>query len=173
MSIVVIVAFSVSALTNPYAITVLISLLILFIFPLFLFSAAFSYVFDRMETAQTVFSNVCSLMGSIIGIAMIVIDSYAPNYSMLMHGIFSFFDIFYIPFGIFYFTQKQYLKCTYANTCDSLSFEDYTGKEFVIILVAMLVQIPLFGLWLVAADASKNRNKLTGVFKHLVRNDCN
>ncbi|XP_035703760.1 ATP-binding cassette sub-family A member 8-B isoform X2 [Folsomia candida] len=167
MEIVVILAFNLTAFTNPYAITITLGLLILFIFPCLLFSAAFSYVFDRMETAQSVFSQLCSWMGMIVGIAMILIDNLAPDSAMLMHVIFSFLDIFYIPFGIFYFTQKQYFKCTFANTCDSLSFKDYTGHEFTVMAVAMLVQIPIYSFWLLVADVVKNGGRMSGVFKFL------
>jgi hypothetical protein len=58
MEIVVILAFNVPAFTNPYALTVTLFLLVLFILPCLLFSAAFSYLFDRMETSQSVFSQV-------------------------------------------------------------------------------------------------------------------
>lgn len=70
MQVLVIYIFGVTAFTNPFAITVVVCLLLLFIFPCLLFSAAFSYLFDRMETAQSVFSQVCSWMGYIMGLAV-------------------------------------------------------------------------------------------------------
>jgi hypothetical protein len=70
MEIAIIYAFDVEAFTNPYAITITVVLLILFILPCLLFSAVFSYFFDRMESAQAVFSQVCSMMGYLFAIAV-------------------------------------------------------------------------------------------------------
>lgn len=70
MQIVTVVAFGVSSFANPFALTVTVVLLLLYIMPCLLASAAFSYLFDRMETAQTVFSQVCSWTGLLFGIAV-------------------------------------------------------------------------------------------------------
>jgi hypothetical protein len=41
------------------------------------------------------------------------------------------------------------------------------GKEFIIMVVAMLVQIPIYFFWLLAADVYKN-GRMPGLFKFLV-----
>lgn len=65
-----ILAFSLSPFMNPYAMIVTITLLLLFIPSCLLLSTIFSYMFDRLESAQSIFSPVSSWMGTLAGIGV-------------------------------------------------------------------------------------------------------
>ncbi len=62
--------FQLAAFMNPYALTITTVLLLLFIVPSLLFSTWFSYLFDRLESAQSVFSPISSWMGTIAGVVV-------------------------------------------------------------------------------------------------------
>jgi hypothetical protein len=70
MEIAIIYAFNVGAFTNPYAIIITVVLLIMFILPCLLFSAIFSYFFDRLESAQSIFQPLCYFTGMICAAAV-------------------------------------------------------------------------------------------------------
>lgn len=62
--------FQVEAFMNIYAMTVLLGLLLLYLIPSQIFNVLFSYLFDRMETAQTVFSQIAHWGGSVVAFAV-------------------------------------------------------------------------------------------------------
>lgn len=78
------------------------------------------------------------------------------SHILIMHGFFSALDIFYIPFGIFYWINKQYILCTANDTCDKLTFSDYLGPEMLIMALCLVVQIPIFLMLVVIADVVKH-----------------
>lgn len=62
--------FSIEAYTNGYAFTMLFILLALFIPSSLLFSAVFSYAFNTLEAAETVYSQLASWSGTMVGIVV-------------------------------------------------------------------------------------------------------
>lgn len=86
---------------------------------------------------------------------------------LITHAAFSALDVFYIPFGIFYFVNKQYLLCTVTDTCGSLSWDNYFEPEILVMVFVMLVQIPVFTLLILIADVLKNGGSIKSIFVSL------
>jgi len=101
---------------------------------------------------------------------MLLVDAFAADthIPLILHSIFSAVDIFYIPFGIFYYTNKQYITCTVFDTCDLIGFKNYLGSEFLVMGLAMLLQIPLFLVILVVVDVIKNGGNSLDALQFLV-----
>jgi hypothetical protein len=83
------------------------------------------------------------------------------NVVIVIHAVFCFLDVFYIPFGVFYFVNKQYFICTFTDTCNELSWESYMGTEFLVMFFAMVAQIPIFSALLLIADVLKDGGKFS------------
>jgi len=80
MQVAIVYAFNVEAFTNVYAAMTMIILLMTCILPTLLFTAAFSYLFNKMESAQRVFFNIsviagyfCMLLVSLLNMFIITI----------------------------------------------------------------------------------------------------
>jgi ATP-binding cassette subfamily A (ABC1) protein 5 len=94
---------------------------------------------------------------------MILVDGLAPTKALVVHIVFCAVNIFYIPYGIFYWINKQYIICTVQGTCDDQSFGDYLGPEILAMGIALLVQVPTFSAFLILADFLKNGGRVSDI----------
>ena len=169
--------FQVEALTNPYAMTILAGMFLLYIIPSQLFGASFSYLFDSLETAQAVYSQVASWAGMIVAIVVILLDNLYPAdpwIVRMIHITMCALDVFYIPYGLFYWLIKSYLEVkvtdVFVDTETELGFGTYNRIEIIAPLICMLAQIPLFFLLLVTADVIKSGGRPSEAVKSLILN---
>jgi len=100
---------------------------------------------------------------------IIILDSIYPEATVVyvIHYVACAVDVFYIPFGAFYWVNKQYIVCTIKNDCDQLGFDNYSGKEFISMIVCMLLQIPVFSLLLMIVDVKNQGGRASDVFSYL------
>ena len=81
-----------------------------------------------------------------------------------IHIISAFLAPVYIPFGIIFYIQNQYVKCSMANTCDSVTISDYMILEVWILYVALAFHTVLWAFGLRAADVIKDGGSLRSLF---------
>ncbi|ODM93723.1 ATP-binding cassette sub-family A member 5 [Orchesella cincta] len=171
MQIGLIYIYALPAFMNPYAMIVSVFLLLFFIPSCLLFSTAVSYFFDRLESAQSIFSPISSWAGTLFGIAIIIMDGLSSvsgsKHVLISHSIFSALNVFYIPFGVFYWINKKYILCSILDNCDELGFKDYLSPEIVIMAVCLIVQIPIFVVLVLVADIVKNEGSIGSAIKSI------
>lgn len=107
-----------------------------------------------------------------------------------LHILFAFVSPVYIPFGIIYYIQRQYLVCSIYRNCDSVTlrysyiiilkmyhgliFSDYMIVEIYILYFAILFHTVLWGFVLKAADIIKDGGTIKSMFQKrvaIVQND--
>merc|ERR1719341_1749882 len=83
----------------------------------------------------------------------------------ILHIIFAFISPVYIPFGIIYYIQRQYIVCSIFRTCDSVGFSDYMVLEIYILYVALIFHTVLWGFGLKAVDIIKDGGSIKSMFQ--------
>lgn len=162
-----IVAFNFKALLIPAAFGILTSMYILYILPGLLYIGCVSYLFDSMESGQFIFA-FASWTGMIPYFAVMLTNSFqvlGGDLATGLHIAFAFISPVYIPFGIIYYIQNQYLFCSITRTCDSLTFSDYMVVEIYILYVALIFHTVFWGIGLKAVDIIKDGGNVRSMFQ--------
>ncbi|CAG7816037.1 unnamed protein product [Allacma fusca] len=159
--VVLITSFGVEAYMNPYSMVVITGIILLFIIPALLFSSIFSYMFDKPDSAQSIFSAATTYSGMIMLIVILLVDGLAKSRTLVvaLNALFCFINVFFVPYAIYYWTNKQYVLHAIKSTigeAGGINFSTYNTMEINTILVCLLVQIPLFSILLVAVDVIKS-----------------
>ncbi|XP_039751795.1 ATP-binding cassette sub-family A member 5-like isoform X1 [Pararge aegeria] len=150
------------SLTNGSAITMLSGLLILYSPSAILFNTCLSYIFDKMDSAQSIMPNITTWVGVIPFILVAVLDTFkwGSNIAFYLHLVFSFLDVMYIPYAIIYYVDRVYLTCNLRGLCTVPDLASYFTAEVWVLIVAMLVHVPICGAVLLAADRLKSGGRI-------------
>jgi len=169
-------AFDFKALLIPPAFGVMTSMYLLYIIPGLLYIGSVSYLFDTIESGQFIFA-FASWTGMIPYFAVMLTDSFrvlGGDLARGLHILFAFVSPVYIPFGIIYYIQRQYLVCSIYRNCDSVTLSDYMIVEIYILYFAILFHTVLWGFVLKAADIIKDGGTIKSMFQKrvaIVQND--
>ncbi|XP_045030700.1 ABC-type organic anion transporter ABCA8 [Daphnia magna] len=157
-------AFHLQALITPVAISLLAILYILFCPAGILFATCCSYLFKTLESAQSIFPNVSTIIGFIPFLAVILCDMFqtggSTELASALHIGFCFIDVLYIPYGILYYVNRIYFLCLLTpnvgenpvDFCNNLSWSDYMTPEIVSIFAALIIHITVYYFLLIIID---------------------
>lgn len=187
----IILLFNIPSLRDWPALSTLGVLIILYCPSSILFSTCLSYIFDKMDSAQSILPNIATFFGCIPFFLVVILDMFRigkfPCYNIplvlkyetitggkaafILHVIFSILNTMYIPYAIIYYVQRVYLMCKVNSACTTLTLADYVTEETIVMLVGILFHIPIFSIVLMVFDVKKNGGRIKDVFgSFLVRN---
>ncbi|XP_059054824.1 cholesterol transporter ABCA5-like [Achroia grisella] len=160
--LVLVILNDIPSLTNGSAITMLSGLLLLYSPSAILFNTCLSYVFDKMDSAQSIMPNITTWVGVIPFILVAVLDTFkwGSDIAFYLHLVFSFLDVMYIPYAIIYYVDRVYLTCNLRGLCPQPALAQYLTAEVVVLVAAMLLHVPLCGAALLAADRLKSGGRI-------------
>ncbi|XP_075983489.1 cholesterol transporter ABCA5-like isoform X2 [Anticarsia gemmatalis] len=150
------------SLTNGSAITMLSGLLLLYSPSAILFNTCLSYIFDKMDSAQSIMPNITTWIGVIPFILVAVLDTFkwGSDIAFYLHLVFSFLDVMYIPYAIIYYVDRVYLTCNLRGLCTTPALSSYFTAEVWVLVAAMLLHVPVCGAALLAADRLKSTGRI-------------
>ncbi|KAL0868036.1 hypothetical protein ABMA27_008685 [Loxostege sticticalis] len=156
--LVLVILNDIPSLTNGSAIMMLCFLLILYSPSAILFNTCLSYVFDKMDSAQSIMPNITTWVGVIPFILVAVLDTFkwGSDIAFYLHLVFSFLDVMYIPYAIIYYVDRVYLTCNLRGLCTTPALSVYFTAEVWVLIAAMLFHVPVSGTVLLAADRWKS-----------------
>ncbi|CAH2093422.1 unnamed protein product [Euphydryas editha] len=160
--LVLVILNDIPSLTNGSAIIMLSGLLLLYSPSAILFNTCLSYIFDKMDSAQSIMPNITTWVGVIPFILVAVLDTFkwGSDIAFYLHLVFSFLDVMYIPYAIIYYVDRVYLTCNLRGLCTVPSLSSYFTAEVWVLIVAMLVHVPVCGAALLAADRLKSGGRI-------------
>ncbi|XP_072383028.1 cholesterol transporter ABCA5-like [Diabrotica undecimpunctata] len=127
-----------------------------------LFCSCISYMFDKSESAQSVMPNVSTLLGLIPYIPVM----YAKeSVGTILHYVFTFTDMMYVPYGILYYIQKVSLECKSDAHCTDTTLSSFMIPEIIVLFVTLIIQIPVLFLLMVILDVKKNGGQILDIFR--------
>ncbi|CAK1589994.1 unnamed protein product [Parnassius mnemosyne] len=150
------------SLTNGSAITMLSGLLLLYSPSAILFNTCLSYIFDKMDSAQSIMPNITTWIGVIPFVLVAVLDTFkwGNDIAFYLHLVFSFLDVMYIPYAIIYYVDRVYLTCNLRGLCTTPELWSYFTAEVWVLIAAMLLHVPICGAALLAADRLKSGGRI-------------
>ncbi|CAH0713455.1 unnamed protein product, partial [Brenthis ino] len=159
---VLVILNDIPSLTNGSAITMLSGLLLLYSPSAILFNTCLSYIFDKMDSAQSIMPNITTWVGVIPFILVAVLDTFkwGSNIAFYLHLVFSFLDVMYIPYAIIYYVDRVYVTCNLRGLCTVPALASYFTAEVWVLIAAMLLHVPLCGAALLAADRLKSGGRI-------------
>ncbi|XP_072934146.1 cholesterol transporter ABCA5-like [Epargyreus clarus] len=160
--LVLVILNDIPSLTNGSAITMLSFLLVLYCPSAILFNTCFSYVFDKMDSAQSIMPNITTWIGVIPFILVAVLDTFkwGSDIAFYLHLVFSFLDVMYIPYAIIYYVDRVYVTCNLRGVCTTPELWSYFTAEVWVLVAAMLLHVPLCGAALLVADRLKSGGRV-------------
>ncbi|XP_017782555.1 PREDICTED: ATP-binding cassette sub-family A member 5-like [Nicrophorus vespilloides] len=163
----IVILFDIPSLRDPPALVTLGGLVLLYCPASILFSTCVSYIFDKMDSAQSILPNIATFLGCIPFVMVTFLDMLriAGSATFILHVFFSLVNTMYIPYGIVYYVQRVYLMCTVNSACTNLTFADYMSDEIIVMVVGILIHIPLWFFVLVILDIKKGGGKIGDAFK--------
>ncbi|CAG9126342.1 unnamed protein product [Plutella xylostella] len=150
------------SLTNGSALTMLSILLLLYSPSAILFNTCLSYIFDKMDSAQSIMPNITTWVGVIPFILVAVLDTFkwGSDIAFYLHLVFSFLNVMYIPYAIIYYVDRVYMTCNLRGVCTTPALSAYLTGEVCALVAAMLLHIPLGVAALRLADRHKSTGRL-------------
>ncbi|CAK1541868.1 unnamed protein product [Leptosia nina] len=160
--LVLVILNDIPSLTNGSAITMLTGLLVLYSPSAILFNTCLSYVFDKMDSAQSIMPNITTWVGVIPFVMVACLDTFkwGSEIAFYLHTVFSFLDVMYIPYAIIYYVDRVYLTCNLSGLCTVPALSSYFTAEVWVLICAMVVHVPLCGAALLAADRLKSGGRI-------------
>ncbi|CAH1111719.1 unnamed protein product [Psylliodes chrysocephalus] len=158
----IVLLFKTPSLSSWPALTT-IGVLIMFYCPSsILFSTCVSYIFDKAESAQSIMSNVATLLGWVPFILVMILDG---NAALSVHIVMSLLNTMYLPYAIIYFVQRVDLACKSNFGCTELTLYNYMTPEIVVMFIGLILHIPFWFLILLIVDVKKSGGRVRDVFK--------
>ncbi|XP_049879366.1 cholesterol transporter ABCA5-like isoform X2 [Pectinophora gossypiella] len=160
--LVLVILNDIPSLNNGSAITMLCFLLILYSPSAILFNTCLSYIFDKMDSAQSIMPNITTWVGVIPFILVAVLDTFkwGSDIAFYLHLVFSFLDVMYIPYAIIYYVDRVFVTCNLRGLCTTPALSIYFTAEVWVLIVAMLFHVPICGAALLAADRLKSGGRI-------------
>ncbi|XP_076292228.1 cholesterol transporter ABCA5 isoform X3 [Lasioglossum baleicum] len=168
----IIFLFDVPSLQEIPALITLGGLLMLYCPASILFSTCLSYIFDKMDSAQSILHNIAVFFGLIpfilvMGLDMLGLSGIA---AFVLHVIFSLINTLYVPYAAVYYVGRVHLMCSINAACHHLTMSDYLTTEIIIMAFGVLLHCPLWFFILLILDTKKNGGNVSDIFKHFLRN---
>ncbi|XP_060806687.1 cholesterol transporter ABCA5 [Amyelois transitella] len=160
--LVLVMVNDIPSLTNGSAIIMLTGLLLLYSPSAILFNTCLSYIFDKMDSAQSIMPNITTWVGVIPFILVVVLDTFkwGSDIAFYLHLVFSFLDVMYIPYAIIYYVDRVYVTCNLRGLCTTPALSSYFTGEVWVLIAAMLLHVPVCGAALLAADRLKSGGRI-------------
>ncbi|XP_047518693.1 cholesterol transporter ABCA5-like isoform X1 [Pieris napi] len=160
--LVLVILNDIPSLTNGSAITMLTGLLMLYSPSAILFNTCLSYIFDKMDSAQSIMPNITTWVGVIPFVMVACLDTFkwGSEIAFYLHTVFSFLDVMYIPYAIIYYVDRVYLTCNLSGLCPVPALSSYFTAEVWVLIGAMVLHVPLCGAALLAADRLKSGGRI-------------
>ncbi|XP_024942835.1 ATP-binding cassette sub-family A member 5 [Cephus cinctus] len=168
----IIFLFDVPSLQEPPAIITLGVLLMLYCPSSILFSTCLSYIFDKMDSAQSILPNIATFFGLIPFILVMILDmlGFGSTAAFPLHVVFSLLNTMYIPYAAVYYVDRVHLMCSINTACHHLSMSDYLTTEIILMALGLLVHCPLWFFVLLVLDIKKSGGNVSDIFKYFLRN---
>ncbi|KAI4454722.1 atp-binding cassette transporter subfamily a abca [Holotrichia oblita] len=162
----IILLFNIPSLKDWPALSTMGVLIILYCPSSILFSTCLSYIFDKMDSAQSILPNIATFVGSLPFFLVGILDMFriGGKSAFVLHVIFSILNTMYIPYAIIYYVQRVYLMCKVNSACTTLTLADYVTEETIVMLVGILFHIPVFFVILMVFDVKKSGGRIRDVF---------
>ncbi|XP_021921419.1 ATP-binding cassette sub-family A member 5-like [Zootermopsis nevadensis] len=164
--------FDLPSLQEPPAFCTMGLLIILYCPASILFITCFSYIFDKMDSAQSILPNIVTFLGLIPFLLVMFLDMLriGGRAAMALHVVFSLLNTMYIPYAVVYFVDRVHLMCRVNLACTNLTFADYFTDEIIVMLVGILLHIPIWFFVLLILDIKKSGGRASDVFKYFLPN---
>ncbi|CAD6242712.1 GSCOCT00009542001.2-RA-CDS [Cotesia congregata] len=168
----IIFIFNVPSLQEIPALVTLGSLIFLYCPSSILFSTCLSYIFDKMDSAQSFLPNIVTFFGLIPFILVMVLDmlDVGGTAAFALHVVFSLLNATYLPYASVYYLDRVHLMCSINAACHHLTMFDYLTTEIIVMAVGALLHIPVWFFVLMVLDIKKTGGKMSDVFKYFGRN---
>ncbi|XP_015178211.1 PREDICTED: ABC transporter A family member 1-like isoform X2 [Polistes dominula] len=168
----IIFLFDVPSLQEPPALITLGVLLMLYCPSSILFSTCWSYIFDKMDSAQSILPNIATFLGLIPFLLVVILDmlGVGGTAAFALHVVFSLLNTMYVPFAAVYYVDRVHLMCSINAACHHLTMSDYLTTEIILMAVGVLLHCPLWFFVLLLLDIKKSGGNVSDIFKHFLRN---
>ncbi|XP_076233119.1 cholesterol transporter ABCA5 [Calliopsis andreniformis] len=168
----IIFLFDVPSLQEVPALITLCGLLMLYCPSSILFSTCLSYIFDKMDSAQSILPNVSTFLGLIPFILVTVLDmlGLSGTAAFVLHVIFSLLNTLYVPYAAVYYVERVHLMCSINAACHHLTMSDYLTTEIILMAFGVLLHCPVWFFILLLLDIKKSGGNVSDIFKHFLRN---
>lgn len=168
----IIFAFDVPSLQEIPALVTLGGLLMLYCPPSILFSTCLSYIFDKMDSAQSILPNIVTFFGLIPFVLVMILDmlGLGGTAAFALHVVFSLLNTMYLPYAAVYYVDRVHLMCSINTACHHLTMSDYLTPEIITMALGVLLHCPLWFFVLLILDIKKTGGNVNDVFKYFVRN---
>ncbi|XP_033331289.2 cholesterol transporter ABCA5 isoform X1 [Megalopta genalis] len=166
----IIFLFDVPSLQEIPALITLSGLLMLYCPASVLFSTCLSYMFDKMDSAQSILPNIATLFGAIPSVLVMSLDMLGVSAAFVLHVIFSLINTLYVPYAAVYYVGRVHLMCSINAACHHLTMSDYLTTEIIIMAFGVLLHCPVWFFILLILDTKKSGGNVRDIFKHFLRN---
>ncbi|XP_036138839.1 ABC transporter A family member 1 [Monomorium pharaonis] len=132
-----------------------------------IFSTCLSYIFDKMDSAQSILPNIATFFGFIPFMLVMFLDMIGIGgiASFVLHVVFSLLNSMYVPYAAVYFVDRVYLMCSINAACNYLTMSDYLTKEIIALAFGAMLQCPIWFLLLILLDINKSGGNVSDTFK--------
>ncbi|XP_066591826.1 cholesterol transporter ABCA5-like [Prorops nasuta] len=168
----IIFLFDVPSLQEPPALITLSALLMLYCPSSILFSTCLSYIFDKMDSAQSILPNIATFFGLIPFLLVMILDmlGVGGTAAFALHVVFCLLNTMYVPYAAVYYVDRVHLMCSINAACHHLTMSDYLTTEIILMAVGVLLHCPLWFFVLLLLDIKKSGGNVSDIFKHFLRN---
>lgn len=168
----IIFLFDLPSLQEPPALITLGTLLMLYCPSSILFSTCGSYIFDKMDSAQSFLPNIATFLGLIPFLLVVILDmlGVGGTAAFALHVVFSLLNTMYVPYAAVYYVDRVHLMCSINAACHHLTMSDYLTTEIILMGVGVLLHCPLWFFVLLLLDIKKSGGNVSDIFKHFLRN---
>ncbi|KAK1133937.1 hypothetical protein K0M31_011724 [Melipona bicolor] len=168
----IIFLFDVPSLQEIPALITLGGLLMLYCPSSILFSTCLSYIFDKMDSAQSILPNIATFIGLIPFILVTILDmlGLSGTAAFILHVIFSLLNTLYVPYAAVYYVERVHLMCSINAACHHLTMSDYLTTEIILMAFGVLLHCPVWFFVLLLLDIKKSGGNVSDILKHFLRN---
>ncbi|EGI60698.1 ABC transporter A family member 4 [Acromyrmex echinatior] len=139
------------------------------------FSTCLSYIFDKVDSAQSMLPNIATFFGLLPFILVMILDmqGLGGTASFALHVAFSLLNSMYVPYAAVYYVDRVHLMCSINAACHYLAMSDYLTMEIILLAFGALLQCPVWFIVLLILDINKSGGNVSDVFKHYFLRDGN
>ncbi|XP_043578785.1 cholesterol transporter ABCA5-like isoform X1 [Bombus pyrosoma] len=168
----IIFLFDVPSLQEVPALITLAGLFMLYCPSSILFSTCLSYIFDKMDSAQSILPNIATFIGLIPFILVTILDmlGLSGTAAFVLHVIFSLLNTLYVPYAAVYYVERVHLMCSINAACHHLTMSDYLTTEIILMAFGVLLHCPVWFFVLLLLDIKKSGGNVSDVLKYFLRN---
>ncbi|KAI2474180.1 ATP binding cassette (ABC) transporter subfamily A member, partial [Diabrotica virgifera virgifera] len=94
-----------------------------------------------------------------------VYEREVKSVATILHYVFAFTDMMYVPYGMLYYIQKINLECISDPHCEGTTFSSFMIPEIIVLFVTLIIQIPLLFLIMLILDVKKNGGQVLDIFR--------